>query len=225
VPDKEKNMKYAKILGLMTVAAAALMAFAASASATSLTSPTGTTYTGTITAVNEGNISLDGPFPTVTCATSHIETKVEQHGVGITVKGNISKLTFGGCNYPVTVIAGGSFEIHAASEKTNPPPTHNVIEGCKTVGQIECTGTVTSTGTKVSVSTGVGTCVFATNGTDLGTLTPTNDTGGHATLDIGSPSGTTARIPRIEGNFFCGSSGQLTGSYTVTTPSTLYVDG
>jgi hypothetical protein len=224
VPDKEKNMKYAKMLGLMAVAAAALMAFAASASATSLTSPTGTTYTGTITAVNEGNVSLDGSFVTVTCAASHVEGKVEQHGAGVTVKGNISTLTFGSCNFPVTVNAAGSLEVHAVTEKVNTPPAHNTIETCSTLNKIECTGTLTSSGAKVTIATSVGNCVFTTNATDIGTLTPTNHTGGHATLDIGAPNDTTGRIPRTEGNFLCGSSGQWTGKYTVTTPSTLYVD-
>ena len=218
-------MKYARILGLMAVAAAALMAFAGSASATTLTSPTGSIYTSTITAVNEGNVSLDGAFTTVTCSASHVEGKVEQHGPGVTVKGNIGKLTFGGCNFPVTVNTAGSLEIHAVTEKVNAPPAHNVIEGCKTAGQVECTGTLTSSGAKVTIATSVGNCVFTTNATDIGTLTPSNHTGGHATLDIGAPSGTQGRIPRTEGNFLCGSSGQWTGSYTVTTPSTLYVDG
>lgn len=215
-------MKHAKILGLMAVAAAALMAFAASASATILTSPTGTTYTGIVTAVNEGNVSLDGSFVTVTCASAHLEFKVEQHGAGLTVKGNNSTHTFGGCNFPVTMNNPGSFEIHAVSEVADSP--HNRIVTCNTPGLIKCTGTVTSTGTKMTIATSVGNCVFTTNATDIGTLTPTNDTGGHATIDIGAPNGTTGKLPRTEGNFLCGSSGQLTGSYTVTTPSTLWID-
>ena len=216
-------MKYAKILGLMAVVAAALMAFAGSASATILTSPKGTNYTNTITAVNEGNVSLDGAFTTVVCTASHVEGKVEEHGVGKTVKGKIEKLSFGGCNFPVTVNTGGSLEVHAVSEIAGSP--HNSIQGCVNAGQLDCTGTLTSTGAKVTITTSVGTCVFTTNATDIGTLTPSNDTGGAATLDIGGPNGTTGRIPRTEGNFLCGNSGQWTGAYTVTTPATLWIDG
>lgn len=222
-------MKYVKMLGLLAVAVAALSAFAASASATQLTSPTGTTYTGTITAVNEGNVSLDGSFVTVTCEVSHVEGKVEQHGAGVTVKGKIAKLTFsnkGGaaCNFPVTVVENGSLEIHAVSEKTNAEGKKEIV-ACNTAGQVECTGTLTSSGAKVSIATSVGTCVFTTNATDIGTVTPTNDTGATATLDIGGPEGKTGRIPRTEGNFLCGSQGQWTGSYSVTTPDSLWIDG
>lgn len=222
-------MKYAKMLGLLAVAMAALAAFAASASATQLTSPTGTTYTGTITAVNEGNVSLDGAFVTVVCEVSHVEGKVEEHGSTKTVKGNISKLTFTNkeatpCNYKVTVVEAGSLEIHAVSEKTNAEGKKEIV-GCTTAGQVECTGTLTSSGAKVSIATSVGTCVFTTNATDIGTVTPTNDTGTSATLDIGGPEGKTGRIPRTEGNFLCGSQGQWTGSYSVTTPHELWIDG
>jgi hypothetical protein len=221
-------MKYANMLGLLAVAMAALAAFAAIASAATLTSPTGTTYTGTITAVSESILTLDAPF-TIQCEESHVEGKVEQHGAGVTVKGNISKLTFtnkGGtaCNFPVTVVQKGNLEVHAVSEITNGSGKKEIV-ACNTAGQVECTGTLTSSGAKVSIATSVGTCVYTTNATDLGTLTPTNDTGATATLDIGAPEGKTGRIPRTEGNFLCGTQGQWTGSYSVTTPDTLYIDG
>lgn len=222
-------MKYVKMLGLLAVAVAAMSAFAATASATQLTSPTGTTYTKTITAVNEGNVSLDGAFVTVTCEESHVEGTVTQHGAGVTVKGTIEKLTFtnkggGACNFPVTVVTKGTLEVHAVSEITNAKGKKEIV-GCNTAGQVECTGTLTSTGAKVSIATSVGTCVFTTNATDIGTLTPTNDTGATATLDIGGPEGTTGRIPRTEGNFLCGTEGQWTGSYSVITPDSLWIDG
>jgi hypothetical protein len=217
-------MKYAKILGLMAVAVAALMAFAATASATTLTSPTGTTYTSTIKAESEGTTSLDGAFVTVSCAKSTVEGTVSQHGTGVTVKGNLNSaleggkikgLTFSECNFPVTVNEAGSLEIHPV--KTN--SSQNVVEACATT---ECTGTLTSSGTKVTIETSLGTCVFKTSGTDVGLVTPTNDTGGAATLDIGAHG--TGIIPRTEGSFLCGSSGTWTGSYKVTTPGSLFID-
>jgi hypothetical protein len=201
-------MKYAKILGLMAVAVTALMAFAASASATTLTSPTGTTYTGTITATST-NSSLDGAFTTVKCTGSHVEGTVESHGSGVTVKGNIKTLSFTGCNFPVTVKTAGSLELHAVQGSPH--------ETCST-GVDTCTGTLTSSGAKVEIATSVGTCVFTTNNTSVGSITSTAQTGGNGVLDI---SGT---IPRTEGNFLCGSSGTWTGSYTINTPERVWID-
>lgn len=194
-------MKYVKMLGLLAVAVAAMAAFAASASATTLTSPTGTVYTSTIKAESEGTTSLDGAFVTVTCSKSAVEGKVEQHGSGVTVKGNISVLTFTECNFPTTVLKTGSLEAHAVEAGT------------------EKNGTLTSTGAEISIETSVGTCVFTTNATDVGTLTGTNVTGSNPTLDIAS-----AKIPRTAGNFLCGSSGTWTGSYKVTAPATGWID-
>lgn len=196
-------MKFVKMLGLLAVVAAAFMAMTATASATTLTSPTGTTYTGTITAESEGTTTLHGAFVSVSCTTSHVEGKVEQHGVGKTVAGKIVTLSFGGCNYPVSVLKTGSLEVHAVN--------------CKTY----CTGTLTGTGSEIKIVTSVGECIFTTSGTHLGTLTGTDDTKGHATLDINSSS-----IPRTggSGGFFCGSSGTWTGNYTVTTPKELWID-
>jgi hypothetical protein len=191
-------MKYAKMLGLLAVAAAALMAFAGTASATVLTSPSGTTYTSTIKAESEGATSLDGAFTTVTCNKSTVEGKVESHGAAVTAGGKISSLTFTECNYPTTVKAAGSLEIHGLGSSN---------------------GTLTSSGASIEIATSVGTCVFTTTNTDVGTLTGSTTTGGNATLDIAS-----AKIPRTGGNFLCGSSGTWTGAYKVTTPATLIVD-
>jgi hypothetical protein len=190
-------MKYVKMLGLLAVAAAALMAFAGTASATVLTSPAGTTYTGTIKAESVGATSLHGPFTTVSCTNSTVEGTVSQHGAGVTVKGSIGKekLTFTGCNYPVKVLKEGSLEIHATSGGN---------------------GTVTSSGAEVTIETSIANCIFTTNSTDIGTFE--GNGGGHARLSINS-----AGIPRTGHSFFCGSSGQWTGSYTVTTPGTLTV--
>ena len=80
-------MKYAKMLGLLAVAAAALMAFAGVASATTLTSPSGTTYTSTIKATSEGTTTLHNSSLgiAVSCEESTVEGKVEKHGSGVTV--------------------------------------------------------------------------------------------------------------------------------------------
>jgi hypothetical protein len=66
----------------------------------------------------------------------------------------------------------------------------------------------------IHIHTSVGECVFTAN------ATTTNFTGGSpAKIDLDS-----AAIPRTGGSFFCGSSGEWTGNYTITSPSSLYVD-
>jgi hypothetical protein len=185
-------MKYVKMLGLLAVAAAALMAFAGSATAASVTSNEGTTPNIVATSTNS---ELDGTFVTVKCSNSKVEGNVESHG-GATVGGEVDLLTFTGCNYEVTVNEGGrgSLAVH---------PTGTTGDG-----------TVTSTGANITIHTSVGSCTFTTNGTDVGTL----DGGSPAAMNINS-----AKIPRTGGNFLCGSSGTWTGSYSVSSPSTLEI--
>lgn len=205
-------MKFVKMLGLLAIAAAAVMAFAGSASATTLTGPnTGEVFTGTLTAESEGTTSLDGAFVTVSCAKSHVEGKIEQHGKGVTVKGTIATLSFTECNFPVTVIKGGSLELHATK-------TEIKTETCLESEGDKCTGTLTSTGAEVKITTSVGECIFTTNATDVGQLTTTHRTAKTATFDI------EGKIPRTAGNFLCGSSGTWTGFYEIKTPDTLWLD-
>ena len=153
-------MKYVKMLGLLAVAAAALMAFAGTASATTLTS-SGSTYTSSIVAESEGKTSLDGTFTTVTCEESVVKGSVENHGSGVTAGGNISSLTFSKCNFPVSVKKAGSLEVHATSGGN---------------------GTLTSSGAEITIETSIANCIFTTSSTDIGTLTG----GTPATLDIAS---------------------------------------
>ena len=198
-------MKYLKMLGLLAVAAAALMAFVGTASATTATSPKGTVYTNTYKAVAEEQLSLHGEAFVVTCNQSEVEGKVEQHGSGVTTTGKISRLVFSECNFPVTVLKTGTLEAHATA-----------IKGT------DADGTLTSTGFEATIHGPFGiNCIYTTNNTDIGTgtLTSTATTGGNATLDIDS-----AMIPRTGHSAFCGSNAEWTGSYKVVTPSTLYID-
>ncbi len=199
-------MKYVKILGLLAVAAAAMMAFAGTASATSVTSPSGTVYTSTIKASSEnGHVKLVGPLNiNIQCASS-VEGTVGTHGSGVTAAGNISALTFTNCTngYSATVINNnfGSLEIHATGSGN---------------------GTLTSKNTEVTVTTPLGfNCIYKTAaaGTDIGTLTGSSTTGATATLDINAAS-----IPRTGHSAFCGGSGEWNGNYVVTTPDFLDVD-
>lgn len=203
-------MKYVKMLGMLAIAAAALMAFVGTASASTITSPTGTAATNlTATA---GATSLDGAFVTVTCQKSHVAGSVTSQGESQTVKGSISELSFTECNFPVKVEANGTLELHAIRPGVSPHTTCLAEDGDK------CDGTLTSSEAKVTIETSVGNCTFTTNGTSIGTVTGTATTGGKAQLDI------TGKIPRTGGSFLCGSSGTWTGSYTVDSPSTLWID-
>ena len=96
-------MKYVKILGLLAVAATALMAFAATASATTVTSPHGTTYTGAIKAENEGgHVSLHNETANIECAST-VEGTITTHGAGMTAKGPITHLHSTSCTNGWTV--------------------------------------------------------------------------------------------------------------------------
>jgi hypothetical protein len=188
-----RDMKYVKMLGLLAVAAAALMAFAGTASATSVTSSAGSTPT--IHAESEGATTLHGVVD-ITCQKSTVGGAVESHGSGVTVKGNIGTLTFTECgNNHVTVKNKGSLEVH----------------GTATTGN----GTLTSSGAEISIQvTSLGiTCVFTTSNTHIGTYAASTST---MTID-------SASIPRTGGSVFCGSSGEWTGSYKLTSPSGLEI--
>jgi hypothetical protein len=189
-------MKYAKMLGLLAIAAAALMAFAASASADTVTSNTGATPI--IEATSEGATSLDGTVE-VTCQHSYVKGTVTTHGAGKSVGGHISTLTFTQCGDDhVTVKQAGSLTAHAVA------PTGNA--------------TLTSTGAEVTIEAdtifGNVHCVYTTNNTHIGTLTA----GANPTMHIDS-----AQIPRTGGSFLCGSSGEWTGAYNVLHPKDIQV--
>jgi len=204
-------MKYLKMLGLAVVAAAALMAFvgASSASATTLTctNPPGTKVTcpagTTIHATAESSLTLKAGFANITCTESTVHGLTSNTGSATeTVKGNIEALTFGACNATVNVIKKGSLEIHTQNATAN----NN--------------GTLTGTGSEVTVSTLGVSCVYGTpTATDLGTLTGSTSRGGStATMDI------SAELTKISGGFACANPAHWEGSYTVTSPDWLDVD-
>ena len=105
-------MKYLKALGLAI--AATVLVCAGSASAATLTSPPGTPYTGTFS-MSAGGMIFDHSFVTASCGGSTITGKIEAHGTSVPASGKISLLTFTECNLPITVMANGTFSIHAAS--------------------------------------------------------------------------------------------------------------
>jgi len=198
-------MKYVKILGLLAVAASAMMAFAANASATTVTG-SGGTKTPTIHAISEESavagtkhVLLHNAIANIQCestAQGAVEAAGEG-GTGLTVKGAISSLTFSPCtnSWVVHVDTFGELEVHGES-------------GNK--------GTLTSTGTKVTATRFGLQCVYKTNATDIGTVT-----GGasFATLDINA----TIPVVAAESSFLCTETpAKWTGAYKTT--ATLEID-
>jgi len=204
-------MKYLKMLGLLLVAAAAFMAFAGSAFAvTTVTSPTGTAYgTGAanpIVAEGEGHVTLDNPIASIPCQSS-VSGHLKENAAS-PANGPITGLSFGVegvCtnSWHVTVVSGGELELVADATGA------------------EKTGTLYSQGATVEATRFGVTCRYATSTTTkIGTATGTNTTGATATLDI------VASIPFHSGSFLCGEGATTwTGSYKVTGPDSLWIDG
>lgn len=197
-------MKYVKMLGLLAVAAAALMAFAGTASAGSVTvtSPSGTYYTGAVHAHSHGHVVLEN---------TSLGNKIECTG---TVEGTIGAEhgheagavhpTFSNCtnNWHVTTIAGGT--LTAVSN-----------------GAGSGSADLFSTGATVSTTRLGITCNYLTNNTTVGTLTDSTKTGtGMATMHINGA------IPLHSGSSaLCGTgTAHWKGAYTVTKPEPLHLD-
>jgi len=188
-------MKYLKMLGLMVVAALALMAFASAASATTGAS-TGVKITKNFTihaTLEEGTSAIlkdEAGTTTDTCTTSTVHgttTTFTAAGTGA-IGGPISTLTFGNCSHTTDVIAPGSLTVSRIAGTSN--------------------GTVTSSGAEVQVRStffGANATCKTGSGTDVGTLT--GKANGQATMDINA-------------TISCGILGNtsLTGSGVVTSP-------
>jgi hypothetical protein len=194
-------MKFMKILSLAPLALIALMMMAVPASATTLTSPKFTIYTSTLRAENEGPVFLTNAFGweyKVECNESKFEGKIEKHGPSITAGGTLSSFTLMKCSGEsgiFKITKPGSLEFHG----TGTPGNATV-----TLGEAEWTAHETFWGT----------CTFVIfPGTDVGTLTGSNVTGGKAVLDI-----------NIAIKSSCGTTALWEAKYKVTAPSTLEVD-
>jgi hypothetical protein len=190
-------MKHVKILGLLAVAAAAMMSFAASASADYLSTSTGgAAATPNIHAVSEGHVTLKNPIANISCnsTTSGAPTS---HGAGLNVSGPISNLDWSSCtnSWHVTTLAPGSLSVSAIAGSYN--------------------GTLTSNGAKVATTRFGINCVYETKNTHIGTVTG----GSSATLHV------KASIPinTGESSGLCGTADSAwEGGYTTT--EALYVN-
>ncbi len=206
-------MKCIKI-GLAAVAAMALMAVvgAATASATQLDKVTSggakdTLGVGSILHVTTAagttmNMTDTAGNPIDTCKESTVNGSITNAGgAAATVSSAITDLTWNTCTAPTATIAGspGELEIHGITGTDN--------------------GTVTGKGTMITVKVFGVSCVYGTGtGTDLGILTGTTSPTSHATLAVNG-----IIHEQEPTQFLCPDTGKWVGSYTVTTPTGLYV--
>jgi hypothetical protein len=198
-------MKYIKMLGLLAVAAAALMAFAGTASAT-LTNSDGTNAT-TIHA-SSSHTQLSGSL-VVTCEESTVGSSITTNDAN-EASGSVSTLTFEKCGSDtITVLLKGTLKV-TDSDGT--------------------TGTFHSSGAEVTVLTHrpfIGTihCIWDTINTDIGTFTESHHkpSGGsaHSTATIHVSSVPLTRTTTDTG---CGTHATWGGTYEVTSPDTLVLD-
>jgi hypothetical protein len=196
---RRNEMKLTKILGVVAVAALALMAFASTASATKLElnglpeTAKDVTIKASLKSGTSALLTDTAGFFANTCTASAVEGNDSTQTSGTTVSGPITGLAFTSCKEePVTVDTNGSLSVENIAGTTN--------------------GTVRSIGALVTVPSPFGLLKCATAaapGTDIGTLTGVAS--GNATMDISA-------------SLNCGSiTAKWTGTYTVTSPTGLGV--
>jgi hypothetical protein len=149
--------------------------------------------TPTIKATSTNATLHPGPG-TITCEST-VEGKVQGHGASSPVSGVITSLTFGPC-------IGGT--VHNA---TITPGTLSLQVTSTNAGSLSSSG-ATVTMTMFGVQ-----CGYTTNATTIGTVTG----GEHAVFDI------SASLNRTEGSFFCGTTGNWTGSYKIISPTNIHL--
>jgi hypothetical protein len=185
-----------------TIFAVALIALTTPASATTLTGAGGTTLgTGTsVKAESEGTTTLHPPIGDIECKKASASlTTTNSGGSGVEVTASAESGGASECNGTVQFLATGSVSAQGTGSNN---------------------GTLRSTGTEVTIEFSGFHCIFKTSSTTIGTITGSATTGSNATVDI------SATIPRVGGRSgaFCGSTAQWTGSFKITTPSTLNID-
>jgi hypothetical protein len=197
------------VLAALAVVAAMAVAGVGTASATVLcktnTAPCGEKYVAgteikaSLASGTSNKFSSGTGEIVYTCSGGSLAGKIEAAGSSTeTVRASIpaSSLTWSGCVWPMTTLKGGEMEIHWISGSAN--------------------GTVTAKGIELRVdTTGFGTCTYSSgaNAVHMGVLT-----GGAApTLDVWLWLGL------VGGGVPCRSTVIWNSTYTVTSPTPLYV--
>jgi hypothetical protein len=188
-------MRYLKMLGLIGMAAAALMAFAGSASAQTFTAPAGTEYTGGWKLSLEGSIKWSLGFAEITCtggsATGSFTTNNNTE-----VSGSITSWSFSSCKEGQTV---------------------DTLNNNGTLTILKSTHAVSGTGTEVTFAVGGVSCVYSLGSTSTPLGTASNTESGvtftvHATLKV------------TMGGFLCANPGTVQASFRLTTPLSSVLD-
>lgn len=211
-------MKRSKILGILTVAAMALMAFASTASATTLEvkgakKSEGITIKASLKAGTSALLTDTAGFFANTCTVSTVEGTTETEKIDI-IEGKEVKTSAtytaagtGPISGPITALSWGT----TATPCKEGNPTVDA-KGELSVEWIKgsTNGTVKSKNAKVTVPSALGllTCTTPEGGTDLGTITGVAT--GFATMDINAV-------------LACGIDAKWTGTYSVTSPEGLGV--
>jgi hypothetical protein len=161
-------MRHLKSVGLIGLAAAALLTFGVGSAGATTFESGGPTINSSV------SISLSGKFKLVwkdtagfsgnECTTSNVSGSTSSPFTGSSVTGAVSSMAFEGCTRPITVHKKGSLEFTYTSG-TN--------------------ATVASEGTEITVGSAIGTLKCQTGATtNLGTATGVSS--GSATLDVNS---------------------------------------
>jgi hypothetical protein len=182
-------MRYLKMLGLIAMAAAALMAFAGSASAQTFTAPAGTEYTGSWGASLEGSIIWNLGFAEITCTAGTVAGKLTTNN-NTEASGSITSWGFSNCKEGQTV---------------------DTLNNSGTLTILKSTHAVSGTGTEVTFAVAGVSCVysFGSTSTPLGTA---SNTGSGITLKVHG----TLKITL--GGFLCANSGTVAASFIFTNP-------
>jgi hypothetical protein len=206
-------MKYLKMLGLVAVAAMALMAMlgAGSASATVLCKenaipcpelkvyPVKTNVSATTEPETTVVFKSTGGTELSTCASSTIEGQTEKKGgEKEPVVIPIAQLSWFGCTSNVLTRELGTLEIDYIGPETR--------------------GTFTMKNVRVTVSVGGITCTYGNAGgpIDIGTAKGSPNETSPATLAVASV------VPKLEGSFLCPADAVWEASYYITEPIPLY---
>jgi hypothetical protein len=187
-------MNHIKKLLMTAFAVTALVAVPGTASATIFESTSGPLGKGIKMEMTGTNVVLKAGFATVECAHSELDGEVTSAGgASATTYVSVSNWKVTQCNMTVTTIRTGSKVFHF---------------------QFGWNGGWTSSGWETRVDNHSTSCVYGTpTETNLGTLT-----GGEPATLKGS-----ATLPKISGGFLCASTASWTASYTVTSPTSLFV--
>lgn len=207
-------MKHAKIIGLVAVAAAALMAFVGAGTASAATStlcseakspcpegqrwPLGTVIDFSLKPGTSANLVTTNNEPLDTCTESTVKGILETDSTkGTLAGGKVTELTWGNCTFPTKTLFTGGLQVE---------------------GLAGGNGTVKSTGKfEVEIKTVIfGTCNYGvTEGTDLGELKE------------GKPATFVANAvaKKLGGSFLCPETSKWSAEYVLTEPAntTLYV--